>query len=98
MDNSRAQGNAALQESLMRRLTEDNAARLQRIGADVDPANPTSCTTWALATGRRCCGRRRIPLSDLLSPKIIDANPYMKGMTVGDFVSWARERMGQDRR
>jgi hypothetical protein len=91
-------GNAALQESLMRRLTEDNAARLQRIGADVDPANPYIMHHLGTGDGPKVLrAAPDTPLSDLLSPKIIDANPYMKGMTVGDFVSWARERMGQDR-
>ncbi len=91
-------GDAALQESLMRRLTEDNAARLQRIGAEVDPANLYIMHHLGTGDGPKVLrAAPDTPLSSLLSEKIIDVNPYMKGMTVGDFVSWARERMGQER-
>ena len=82
----------------MRRLTEDNAARLQRIGAEVDPANLYIMHHLGTGDGPKVLrAAPDTPLSSLLSEKIIDVNPYMKGMTVGDFVSWARERMGQER-
>jgi hypothetical protein len=64
-------------------------------GADVDPANPYIMHHLGTGDGPKVLRAALDTLSDLLSPKIIDANPYMKGMTVGDFVSWARERMGR---
>lgn len=88
---------AALQERLGRRLTEDNAAFLNRIGAETDPGN--LYVAHHLGTG----GAEKVlraapdtPLAELLSPEVIHANPHMKGMTAGDFISWARKKMDQE--
>jgi hypothetical protein len=90
-------GDAALQEQLMRRLTEDNAARLQKIGAEVDPANLYIMHHLGTGDGPKVLrAAPETPLADLLSAKVIEVNPHMKGKTVGEFVAWSRKRMGQE--
>ena len=88
----------ALQERLMRRLTEDNARRLKAMGVEADPANLYIMHHLGTGDGPRVLrAAPDTPLSTLLSENVISHNRYMRDMTVGDFVAWSRERMGQER-
>ncbi|PTR07863.1 MULTISPECIES: hypothetical protein [Novosphingobium] len=90
-------GDPALQERLMRRLTDDNAQRLRAMGVQADPANLYVMHHLGTGDGPRVLrAEPETPLSSLLSQRVIDANPYMRDMTVGDFLAWSRKKMGQE--
>lgn len=94
----RRKGDVALQDRLMRKLTENNADWLRRNGFEADAGN--LYVVHHLGQGgadkvMRAAADTR--LDELLPPKVIAANPHMKGMTAGEFRQWAAERMGQPR-
>lgn len=83
------------QERAVRRFTEQNAAALERAGVPVDGGTLYAAhflgakgalgpLTAAYAT----------PMQDLVSPKVIEANPFLTGMTAGSFRKWAARKGG----
>jgi hypothetical protein len=89
-------GDPALQERLMRRLTTDNAERLRAMGMEATPANLYVMHHLGTGDGPKILrAGADTPLSDLLSERIIAANPHMRGKTVGEFREWAGRKMGQ---
>ncbi|WP_408590094.1 hypothetical protein [Novosphingobium sp.] len=89
-------GDVDLQDRLARRLTGENAEWLQRNGVAADPGN--LYVVHHLGQGGAERVFRADPsarLEDILPAEVIAANPHMRGQTAGEFIAWARKRMGQ---
>lgn len=84
-----------VQDRLMRRLTEENAASLKAAGIAITDGN------LYLAHFAGEAGARRIIKADpnasiesVLGQDAVNANPFLKGKTAGDVVRWAAGKMG----
>jgi|GEM_PF-4514791 len=87
------------QERAIRRFTYDNGEALERAGIPV--TNGTMYAAHFLGSGdatRVLRAPRNAPIERLVSPKVIKANPFLRGMTVGDFEQWAERKAGGGRR
>jgi hypothetical protein len=78
--------------------TQDNAAALSRVGAPVTEGN------LYLAHFAGIGGAQNIlradddrPIIQVLGPAAVEANPFLKGKTVGWVKNWANEKMGQSK-
>lgn len=91
-------GSREQQERFIRRFTYDNGKALASAGIPV--TNGTMYAAHFLGAG----GAKRVlradpstPISRLVGSDVMSANPFLKGMTVGDFEAWA-DRKGNGRR
>lgn len=88
-------GDTTVQDRLFARLTRDNKAVLDRQGLPADGGNLYVMHHLGAGDGPKVLhADPATPLDQLLSPKVIEANPQMRGMTAGEFVAWARRRVG----
>ncbi|WP_226018391.1 hypothetical protein [Novosphingobium sp. FKTRR1] len=88
-------GDAAVQSRLFKRLTRDNIGVLERQGLPSDQGNLYVMHHLGAGDGPKVLhADPATPLDQILSPAVIAANPHMRGMTAGEFVSWARRRVG----
>lgn len=88
-------GELALQDRLMQRLTQENAAWLRGQGLPDDPGNLYVVHHLGQGDARKVfAADPATPLDRLLSAKVIAANPHMRGMTAGKFIAWAGEKAG----
>jgi hypothetical protein len=79
------------------RLLNDNGAALTRAGIQPTPANlyaahflgPAGATKMLTADPSA-------PVSSVLSPQAMTANPFLRNMSVSDLRGWAGRRMGPD--
>lgn len=88
-------GDGQLQDVLMRDLTQDNAAALRRIGQPVTEGN----LYLAHFAGKGGAAKilRAAPdalLENVLGPKVLEANPFLRGHTAEWLVEWAHRKMG----
>ena len=86
--------NPATQERMFKRLVEQQRAALERIGV------PETYGNMYLMHFAGEGGATKIlraapdtPIGDILSARAIEANPFLKGKTAGDVISWAHARM-----
>ena len=84
-----------LQDRLMRDLTEANADALQRAGIPITEGN------LYLAHFAGEAGARRLHEADpgasvesVLGAAVVNANPFLEGMTAGEVIAWADGKMG----
>lgn len=78
------------QERAMRVFTEDNAKRLTQNGIEIDGGSLYAA--HFLGAGGAVKAYRAsddTPMSDLVSSKVLKANPFLKKMDVSGFKSWA---------
>lgn len=88
-------GEADLQERLMRRLTQDNADALGRMGQDADAGNLYVVHHLGEGDARKIfAARPDTPMEALVSDKVMAANPHLRGKSAGEFIAWAHDRMG----
>lgn len=87
--------NGDLQDMLMRDLTADNAAALRKAGVPVTEGN----LYLAHFAGER--GARKLHaadpearVEDVLGGRVVEANPFLRGMTARDVIEWAAGKMG----
>lgn len=85
----------AQQERAMARFTQDNASALSGSGIPVNPG--TLYAAHFLGAG----GAQKVltadpnsPMSALVDPGVIAANPQLRGMTAGSFAEWANGKGG----
>lgn len=85
----------AQQERAMARFTQDNASALSGSGIPVNPG--TLYAAHFLGAG----GAQKVltadpnsPMSALVDPGVIAANPQLRGMTAGKFAEWANNKGG----
>jgi len=85
------------QEAAIRAFTQDNSNVLKRNG--VPPTNGNLYAAHFLGAGTAAKvlrGDSGALVSTLVSQKVIDANPFLKNMTVGGFSAWASRKGGGD--
>lgn len=83
------------QERFIKRFTFDNLNHLERNGLPI--TNGTAYAAHFLGpqgATKVLKSDPRTPLTRLLSPDVIKANPFLSSMTVGSFARWAEERSG----
>lgn len=85
----------ALSREMTRSLAEDNANYLRQRGLDSTPGN-VYLAHFAGAKGAAgiLSADDTAPVSQVLSPDAITANPFLAKMTVGDLKAWASNKMG----
>ncbi len=85
----------AFQRRMLEAHTNDNVAALQ--GAGIDPTPGNTYLAHFLGIG----GAQEIlahgageSVASIVSSKVMEANPFLRGMTVGDLQNWAANKMG----
>ncbi|WP_423066163.1 hypothetical protein [Devosia sp. CN2-171] len=85
----------AQSEKAMRAFTNDNIRALRSAGI---PVNPTSLYSahflGAGGASKVLSAPSNAPMTALVSPEVIEANPQLVDMTQGDFVQWASTKGG----
>lgn len=88
-------GDTGLQNTLMDDLLGDNAKALQDAGFAADPGN----LYLAHFAGRG--GTMKVlqadpsaPVANVLGQAVVNANPFLRGMTAADVIAWAHRKMG----
>lgn len=87
-------GDGNLQDRLMRRLTEDNAAALRSAGVPITTGN---LYLAHFAGPQGAVALHRDPsasVETVLGTRVVSANPFLKGMSAADVVAWAGKKMG----
>lgn len=85
----------AQQERAMERFTRDNAGALSSAGIPVDPG--TLYAAHFLGAGgatKALTANPSTPMSALVEPGVIQANPQLASMSAGDFAQWAQSKGG----
>ncbi len=83
------------QERAIRAFTADNARGLASAGVAPDRGNLYAAHFLGLGDARKVL--RAAPdaqLTDLLSPAVIEANGFLRGMSVSDFRAWTARKTG----
>jgi hypothetical protein len=77
------------------RFTQANIQGLQAAGQPVSPGNVYLAHFAGLGGARSVLGADpSTPVSRVLDPAALKANPFLRGMTVGDLRGWAAAKMG----
>lgn len=85
----------AQQERAMEVFTRDNAAALAAKGLAVNPGSLYAAHFLGAGGASSVLGQDPAsPLSAYVSPEVIQSNPHLQGMTVGDFVNWTNSKGG----
>lgn len=85
------------QERAVRALTAQNAKSLSGAGIPVNPGNLYAAHfLGAGGAGNVLKQADNTPMSALVSPEVIQANPQLANMTVGDFKQWTAGKVGGD--
>lgn len=88
-------GDGELQDQLMRDLTADNAGALRAIAADVTPGNLYLMHFAGKGGGGKVLrAAPDTPLAQVLGPRALAANPFLRGRTAGWLLDWAAAKMG----
>jgi hypothetical protein len=85
---------SGVEGKMLQTLTSNNQAILQ--GAGVAPTDGNTYLAHFLGAGgaiRVAKADPSAPLSGVVSPAAIAANPFLKGMTAGDVQNWANQKM-----
>lgn len=85
----------AQQERAMAQFTQDNARALSGSGIPVNPG--TLYAAHFLGAGgaqKALSADPSTPMSALVEPAVIQANPQLRGMSAGDFAQWANRKGG----
>lgn len=85
----------AQQERAMGQFTKDNASALTQAGVPVNPGSLYAA--HFLGSGgatKALTAPPETPMSALVDPGVIQANPQLQGMTAGDFAEWANGKGG----
>ena len=87
--------NPAAQEAVFNAITRDNRAALQRAGVPETNGNLYMLHFAGSGAGTKILkAAPDTAIERLLSEKAIAANPFLKGKTAGEVVSWAHAKMG----
>lgn len=83
------------QWSAVRALTQQNAGALSRLGLPITNENLYAFHFFGADTGGRVLrADSSRSISSLVSPLVMSQNPFLRGMSVGDFKSWLARKMG----
>lgn len=85
----------AQQERAMAQFTQDNARTLSQAGIPVNPGNLYAAHFLGASGAQQALtADPATPMSALVEPGVIEANPHLQGMTAGDFAQWAQQKGG----
>ena len=85
----------AEQTDMARKLTEQNAAALQRSGITLSPASLYAAHFLGSgAASKVLAADPSTPMKNLVSSSVIKANKFLTGMTAGDFWDWLVRKTG----
>ncbi|MEW6626587.1 MAG: hypothetical protein AB1431_07345 [Pseudomonadota bacterium] len=85
----------ALQDVLMRDLTEDNSRSLGGAGLEVTPTSLYTMHFAGPADGVRILrASLDTPIEQVMRPESVAANAWLRGKTVGDFLNIVKRKMG----
>ncbi len=85
----------AQSEAAMRAFTSDNARALRSAGIAVNPTSLyTSHFLGVGGAGKVLQAPTDTPMSALVSPEVLQANPQLADMSQADFVQWASAKSG----
>ncbi|MDF3016199.1 MAG: flgJ [Thermomicrobiales bacterium] len=83
------------QERAIRAFTSDNIKALRGKGIGINPGNLYAAHVLGAGGASGVIGQDdATPLATVLSPDVIQANPNLASMTVGDFKQWAANKAG----
>jgi hypothetical protein len=81
------------QERAIRVFTQENADVLTKEGLSTSNANLYAAHFLGVADAVDVLrGDNADSISEYVSPRVIKANPFLKGMTVGEFKTWASSK------
>lgn len=84
-----------MQDRLMKRLTDSNAAGLRAAGIPVTTGNLYLAHFAGIAGARALHQNPNASAESVLGSKVIKANPFLRGKTAADAIAWAAGKMGQ---
>lgn len=88
----------AQQERAAAWLTAQNAKQLARAGIQVNPGSLYSAHFLGAGGATQALGLPdETPMAAAVSPEVIQANPHLANMTVGQFKQWSAEQGGNGR-
>lgn len=83
------------QERAIRAFTQDNAQTLSRAGIPVNPGNLYAAHFLGAGGATSVLGQSDdTPVSAIVGADVVNANPFLNGMTVGDFKQWSAQKGG----
>lgn len=83
------------QEKAMRAFTMDNARQLKGAGVGVDPASLYAAHfLGAGGASKVLSADPNASVASIVGPEVVQANPQLANMTVGDFKQWAASKGG----
>lgn len=83
------------QEAAVRALTAGNARQLSRGGVKVNPGSLYAAHFLGAGGAVNAFGRPdQTPMTSVVDPEVMQANPFLGNMTVGDFKAWAAQKGG----
>lgn len=83
-----------VQEALMRRLTGDNAKGLERAGIPVTEGNLYLAHFAGIGGAINVYRQRGKSAEEILGAGVVNANPFLRGMTGDGVIQWAAGKMG----
>jgi len=87
--------NPEIAQEMVLRLTEDNAEGLGAAGLDASETNLYLSHFLGIDGAKRVLtAADGTPIEDVIGPDAVAANPFLKGMTTGQVISWAAGKMG----
>ena len=88
----------AQQERAAAWLTAQNAKQLARAGIQVNPGSLYSAHFLGAGGATQALGLPdETPMAAAVSPEVLQANPHLANMTVGQFKQWSAEQGGNGR-
>lgn len=86
---------AGLQERLMDRLTRDNARELERIGVPINSATLYTAHFAGIGGAKKLyTADKDEAVENVLGAAVVEANPFLRGMTVGQAINDLARRIG----
>lgn len=83
------------QEKAVRALTTDNMMALRQSGQPVNPGTLYAAHFLGAGGASQVLGLPdNTPMVSAVPPEVLQANPNLQGMTVGDFKAWANQQGG----
>lgn len=87
--------NVGLQQKAIQVFTGKNAAQLNAKGIEINKSTLYAAHFLGVGSAIKVLGANEgTPIGDILPAKVLQANQFLKGMTVGDFKNWLAGKTG----
>jgi hypothetical protein len=85
----------AQQEKAIRAFTGQNAKTLSQAGIQVNPANLYAAHFLGAGGATQALSQAdNVPMAQVVGQEVVQANPFLANMTVGDFKQWTGKKTG----